>query len=90
MTLTRLRQCDGQCCREMPLRPVEGGGDCYFRDPSNPERGCTVMSDPSRTREMTPDEREYFKVACLNWPHNTTPDIQPSFGGCCWGYEDAG
>lgn len=90
MALKRLRLCDGQCCREMPLRPVEGGGDCHFRDPTHPERGCTAMSTPARVREMTSDEQAYFELACLNWPQNTTPDIQGSFGGCCWSYKDAG
>lgn len=84
--LERWRACDGACCRAMPLRDV--GGDCYFRDPSEPERGCTAMSTPERLEEMTDEERGYFELACLNWPQNVSPEIQGDFGDCCWRWAD--
>ncbi len=37
------------------------------------------------TREgMTDAERSHFRVACLLWPHNQTPETQAFDGRCCW------
>lgn len=87
--LERWRACDGFCCRVAPLRPVpseqsETGKDCFFRDPTNPEAGCTAMRDSSVLVQMTDKERAHFDFACTGWPQNADPEHQTFDGRCCW------
>lgn len=74
------RPCDGACCKTDALRPVDG--DCFFRDPTLPERSCLLMLHPERLSELTKRERAYFDGACAGWPQNS-PE-QREFGVCCW------
>lgn len=82
--IEKTRTCDGACCKSDPLRPTKDGTDCFFRNPSTPEFGCTAMTTPSRVGEMTKVEKARFTDSCLNWPHNADLGTYGDWGGCCW------
>ena len=90
MKLIQVRKCDGACCKESPRFPNADHSDCIYRDPSKPERGCTLQSDPSLIPEgkcpMLPNmsAAEAFDMTCLRWPQETCDAKLEETGKCCW------
>ncbi|MDX1489092.1 MAG: hypothetical protein R3268_12865 [Acidiferrobacterales bacterium] len=85
MKLVQVRECDGQCCRESPRWPVEGGDRCLFLDTDGK---CSIKKGdypvPIIESPTWPgrDPAEVFQETCVNWPQNS-PEGRDT-GGCCW------
>lgn len=94
LVLVRVRDCDGQCCKESPRWPTADGKSCVYL---NADNRCELQLDLS----IIPDEssshafpnkgtKEVFMETCLEWPHNSYPMIGKT-GECCWQWvEDSG
>ena len=86
MRLVKVRECDGQCCKEGPRFPNADHTDCIYHDGKD-ERGCALMrgeaSVPDEPSVIFPNRTalEVYKETCRDWPHNRPGR---GTGGCCW------
>jgi len=83
MKLVRIRECDGQCCKDTPRFPNKDKTDCVYHI----DNGCDLMRDSSLVPDTNSVARpnmtgiDDFISVCKQWPQ-FYPSTRKT-GNCC-------
>lgn len=94
LVLTKVRRCDGSCCKQSPRFPNRAGDDCIYHnvDDGKEATGCQLMtgeetiSDDGMKSSAFPSRDAYqvYFDTCVDWPQQNSIRELGNTGDCCW------